>query len=104
MVDKKFREALNKYLLECDEGTILLENPAFDNSIIGITSDYRLVYDYDSMVYELAEDEDIEPIDAEDQIGYDTMRAIPYMGEKKPIILELKKETLIEMFSEEVEE
>lgn len=32
------------------EGAIILDNSAFDNSIIGVTLDGRLIYDYDKMI------------------------------------------------------
>ena len=39
------------------EGAIILDNSAFDNSIIGVTLDGRLIYDYDKMIEELIEDD-----------------------------------------------
>lgn len=98
MIDKKFRKALDNYLNEAEETSILLENPSFDKSIVGITDDYRLVYDYDKMVEELAREDKIDPMEAEDFISYDTMRAIPYMGEKAPIILTHTKRKLIDFY------
>lgn len=91
MKDEKFRKALNKYLMDWDDEAILFENPSFDGSIIGLTTDRRLVYDYDQMVEELAIDENMELIEAEDFISSDTLWALSNMGDKKPIVVELKK-------------
>ena len=73
--------------LELEEDTIVFDNPNFDNSIIGITTDGKAVYDYDKMVVELMEDDDISEQEAIDFIEYNTIRAIPYAGEMAPIIM-----------------
>ena len=101
MVDKKFRKALDAYLNEVEESSVLLDNPSFDKSIVGITDDYRIVYDYDKMVDELSKDDHIDPMEAEDFISYDTMRAIGYMEDPKPIILTHTKKKIIDFYYEE---
>ena len=65
MIDEKFRDSLDDYCLERDFSTILFENPAFDKSIVGITDDGRLVYDYEKMIDELAEDDEISHEEAQ---------------------------------------
>ena len=80
--------ALNKdKRLELEEDTIVFDNPSFDNSIIGITTDGKAVYDYEKMVAELMEDDDISEQEAIDFIEYNTIRAIPYAGEMAPIVM-----------------
>lgn len=107
MVNDEIRKALENYCeeneLEEDECPLLLDNPAFDNSIVGITSDNRLVYDRSKMVEELSEEfaqngSNDPEIEAEDFISYDTERAIPYFGEHRPIIVELNVKDLIERY------
>lgn len=39
------------------DGAVILENSSFDNSIIGVTLDDKLIYDYDKMIEELMEDD-----------------------------------------------
>lgn len=56
------------------------ENPALDKSIVGITDDGRLVYDYEKMIDELSEDDKISREEAQEFIDYNTMRAPPYIG------------------------
>ena len=68
------------------DGAIILDNPSFDNSIIGITFDGRLIYQYDEMVKELMQDDEIDELEAIEFIDYNTIRALPYMGEKAPLI------------------
>lgn len=79
--------------LELEEDTIVFDNPNFDNSIIGVTTDGKAVYDYDKMVAELMEDDDISEQEAIDFIDYNTIRAIPYAGEMAPVIMFTFKES-----------
>lgn len=69
------------------EDFIVFDNPDFDSAIIGITVDNRVVYDYDKMVMDMSERDNIDPIDAEDFICYNTIRALPYIGSDAPIIM-----------------
>ena len=72
---------------ELPEDVIILDNMAYDGSIIGITTDGRIVYDYDSMVEELMADEGWSYDDAADWIDYNTIRSLQYSGPNGPIIM-----------------
>lgn len=69
----------------CEEGTVVLEGEEYDRAIVGVSTDGRLVYDYDELVNVLMEDMTSE--EAMDYLDYNTLRAIPYMGDKAPIIM-----------------
>ena len=69
------------------EDSLVFDNPSYDNSIVGVTTDNRVVYDYDKMIVELMEDEGWSYDDAVDWIDYNTIRSLPYAGEKSPIIM-----------------
>ena len=70
------------------EDSIVFENPDFDDAIIGVdVNDDRVVYDYEKMVEVLAEQDGIPIEESADFIGYNTLRAIPYMGPKAPIVI-----------------
>lgn len=85
--------AINEYVRsELSEDTIVFDNPSFDNSIIGVTTDGQVVYDYDKMVEELMRDDDISEQEAIDWIEYNTIRAIPYAGEMAPVVMFVFKE------------
>ena len=85
--------AINEYVRsELDDDAIVFDNPPFDNSIIGVTTDGQAVYDYDKMVEELMTDENCSEQEAIDWIDYNTIRAIPYAGEMAPIIMFTFKE------------
>lgn len=77
---------------ELDEDAIVFDNPSFDNSIVGVTTDGQAVYDYDKMVEELMNDEGCSEQEAIDWIEYNTIRAIPYAGEMAPIVIFTFKE------------
>ena len=70
------------------EGAIILDNSAFDNSIIGVTLDGRLIYDYDKMIEEIIEDDGMSFDEAMEWIDYNTIRALPYAGSGAPIIIQ----------------
>ncbi len=80
MINKELRRKL-------PPDSIVLDDYSYDNSIIGITLDGRIIYDYDLMVEELMQDDDCSMEEAIDWIEYNTLRAIPYMGDKAPIIV-----------------
>ena len=73
--------------MELDEDAVVFDRPAFDNSIIAVTTDGRAVYDYHKMVVELMEDDGITEEEAIDWIEYNTLRAIPYAGDMAPIVV-----------------
>ena len=72
----------------------MFDNPSFDNSIIGVTTDGQAVYDYEKMVEELMNDDDISEQEAIDWIEYNTIRTIPYAGEMRPVVMFTFKEDL----------
>lgn len=79
---------INKSIrMELEEDTIVFERPAFDNSIIAVTTDGRAVYDYNKMVVELMADDEISEQEAIDWIEYNSLRAIPYAGEMAPVVV-----------------
>lgn len=68
------------------EGVKFLTNYSYDTALIGVTHDNRAVYDFNLMVEWLMENEQMDETDAIEWIEYNTIRAIPYMGEGAPII------------------
>lgn len=72
---------------ELPEDAIVFDNMSYDGSIVGVTTDGRVVYDYDKMVEELMHDEEWNYEESVDWIDYNTIRALPYAGESGPIIM-----------------
>ena len=70
-------------------GTVILDDYAYDNSIIGITIDGKLIYEINRMIEEYANDNQCSEEEAIEWIEYNTIRALPYMGSKAPVIVEL---------------
>ena len=83
MVKQEVRERL-------DEGALVFDNPAYDESIIGKTFDGRAIYDIDKMADELAADDGISLEEAADFIGYNAIRSLPYAGEKSPLVVHVE--------------
>jgi len=70
------------------EDALRFENPSFDNSIVAVDYDGRLIYDYDLMVEELMKQDDMSGEEAIDFISYNTLRGLDYMTDKKkPIVI-----------------
>lgn len=69
------------------ENVVYLINYSYDDALIGITTDNRAVYDFNKMIEWLVFNEGFEPTEAIEWIEYNTIRALPYMGDKAPIIM-----------------
>ena len=72
---------------ELPDDAVVFNNYAYDNSIIGTTTDGRVVYSYEQMIEELAQEEGISREEARDWIEYNTIRALPYI-DNAPVIVE----------------
>ena len=71
------------------EGALVFDNHAYDNSIIGVSLDGRVIYCFERMVEELMSDENWDELDAIEWIEYNTIRALPYAGDKAPMVVYL---------------
>ena len=81
-------EEVKEYLIDNGyDDTIVLEEPDYVTAIIGISQNGQLVYDYDKMVKHLCKKDNVSESSAVEFIDYNTLRAIPYMGEKAPIVV-----------------
>ena len=69
------------------EDVTYLTNFDYGEALIGITNTNQAVYDYEKMVEWLMEHEEFTEEEARDWIGYNTERALPYLGENPPLIL-----------------
>lgn len=67
--------------------SIVLEDESFDNSIIGVSLDDRVIYLFDLMACEYMEDNDCTIEEAWEWLDYNTLRAIPYMPDPKPMVV-----------------
>ena len=82
MVNFEIREQL-------PDDALVFDNHAYDNSIIGVTLDGRVIYAVELMVAELMEDEEWDETDAIEWIEYNTIRSLPYAGKNAPVIVYL---------------
>lgn len=69
------------------EELIVFENPDYDDAIIGVSHDDRVIYDYDKMIEHLMNTEHMSVEDAADFISYDTIRSLSYRGDNAPIVM-----------------
>lgn len=69
------------------EDVKLLSNYSYDTAFVGVTTDNRAVYDYQLMVEWLVREEGFTEEDAVEWIDYNTLRALQYMGDDAPIVM-----------------
>ena len=69
------------------EDVVILKDYSYDTAFLGVSEDNRAIYDYDLVVKWLVETEGMSWEEATEWIDYNTIRALPYMGESAPIIL-----------------
>lgn len=80
-------DEVRSFLLEEGyEDTPIFVNPDYADAFMGVSQDGRAVYDYEKMVESLT-DENMTENEAVEFIEYNTMRTIPYMGEKSPSVV-----------------
>lgn len=64
-----------------------LVNESYDDALIGVTEDGRAVYDFNKMVEWLMDEEGLTDTEAIEWIEFNTLRALPYMGNRAPIVM-----------------
>lgn len=69
------------------EDIVCFSNYSYDDALIGVSDDGRAVYDYNKMVKWLMDTQGFSEIDAIEWVDYNTLRAIPYMDDKAPIVI-----------------
>lgn len=70
-----------------EEETMLFRDPDYHTAIVGVSEDYRVIYDYNKMLDYLVKYENMTYEEAADNISYDTIRSLSYVDGKKPIIM-----------------
>ena len=69
------------------EDAVVLESPDYLSAIVGVSEDGRVIYSYPKMLQHLVLNDGMTYEEAAEFVDYNTIGALPYMGEKKPIIL-----------------
>ena len=69
------------------EEVLLLKNFSYDSAFRGVTYDGRAVYDFDEMVEWLKRYTGWSQDEAEQWIESNTLKSLPYYGEKSPVIM-----------------
>ncbi len=69
------------------EDVIIFSGDSYDDALIGISEDGRAIYDFNLMVKWLMDNDDMDETDAIEWIEYNTIRSLPYVGGKSPIVM-----------------
>lgn len=81
-------EALKEKLMERGyETSVVFTNPDYTSAVVGVDEDGRVVYSYEKMVKHLVKKDKMTEEEAMEFIDYNTIRALPYEGEKRPIVV-----------------
>lgn len=82
------KEQLEAYYIEDEETNIVLfDSPSYDEAFVGLTMDDRAVYDYDKMIECLMKEDGMTYEEAAEFIDYNTVRSLPYTGDRGPVII-----------------
>lgn len=70
------------------EDSAIFDCPAFDNSIVGVSTDFNVIYSLPKMIVEYMNDNNCSEEDAIDFISYNTLRSVGYFTEGiAPVVL-----------------
>ena len=74
------------------EQSIFFSNPSYDSAIVGVSTDGRVIYDYDLMVADFMHANHCSYEDAVDFIEYNTIRSLPYVPNGPIVLRKLEEE------------
>ncbi len=69
------------------EDVVIFSSGEFDDAFLGLSEENRAIYSFDKMVDWLIKLDGITYEEAVEYIEFNVVRALPYAGEKAPIIL-----------------
>lgn len=69
------------------EDVKFLVNESYDDALIGVSDDGRAIYDFGLMIEWLMLKYDWSEMESIEWIETNTLRALPYFGERAPIIM-----------------
>lgn len=91
MTNKEIQKVLEN--LGYDD-VVLFDNFDYADAFIGVTVDNRAVYDFEKMIESLQNQMTMTYEDAVEFIEFNTIRSLPYLGDKAPIILNRLEEVI----------
>lgn len=86
-MDRDIRSAEEKLFDNGYEDIIIFKDFSYDSALVGISNDNRAIYDYELMIEYLMEEEGWTEEESIDWLEYNTIRSLPYAGDKAPIIM-----------------
>ena len=74
------------------EDAVVFDSPDYDDAIIGVSEDGRVVYNYDAMVECLTEQDDMNEEEAREFIDYNAIRSLQYQHDAPIVMYPLPEE------------
>ena len=87
MTNEELKELLREIALDGADDMIILEGDEFADGAVGISYDNHVVYYYQKLVESLSKHNNWTEEEAMEWLDYNTLRALPYLGEGAPIIM-----------------
>lgn len=89
MADKDIFEILEDNGISPDEEGLegMIKIDGYNDAIIGITDDYRLVYGYEKLISVTMRNDGCDEIEAMEYVDVNIVRAVIYYGKQSPIII-----------------
>ena len=84
MTNKEIQKVLEDLFYD---DVVLFDNFDYADAFIGVTVDNKAVYDYEKMIESLQNQMTMTYEDAVEFIEFNTIRSLPYLGDKAPIIV-----------------
>lgn len=79
-------EEVTQYANDNELDLTVFAEPSYEGAIIGISSDDRVIYDYNLMITDLMQKEEMSEVDAIEFIEYNTLRSLARYTDA-PVIL-----------------
>ncbi len=82
------QKSLNRWLVEHDyNDSVVFQNPDYVSAVVGVSEEGRVIYSYEKMVRALMMTDGIDYEEAVEFVDFNTVGALPTMGEYAPIIM-----------------
>ncbi|MBR6123139.1 helix-turn-helix transcriptional regulator [Candidatus Saccharibacteria bacterium] len=82
------QKSLKRWLVEHDyNDSVVFQNPDYVSAVVGVSEEGRVIYSYEKMVRTLMMTDGMDYEEAVEFVDFNTIGALPTMGENAPIIM-----------------
>lgn len=82
------QKSLKRWLVEHDyNDSVVFQNPDYVSAVVGVSEEGRVIYSYEKIVRALTMTDGMDYEEAVEFVDFNTVGALPTMGENAPIIM-----------------